>query len=174
MQTQTPFQRSAEARTRFPLHSFLVHFPVGLWLTSFILDAIVLVRPDQTLLAQTSTILLWAGVLSGAVAALFGWRDYNTRVRVEHPEALRVARVHLSLNVFLIFWYAVLASLRTFRGFVFGTMTGLDFLMAAIGLGVLLRSAMLGGRLVFLYRIGQSPAEPGREGETRRPPERAA
>lgn len=159
MQTPLPLQRSAESRTRFPIHSFLVHFPVGLWLTSFILDVIVLVRPGQLLLAQASTVLLWSGLVSAIVAAIFGWRDYNTRVRVEHPEALRVARMHLSLSVFLVFWYAIVASLRSFRGPTFGAMSGVDFLMAAIGFGTLLRSAALGGRLVFLYRIGQASSE---------------
>jgi len=149
---------------------------VGLWLTSFILDAIVLVRPDQLLLAQASTILIWAGILSAMAAAVFGWRDYNTRVRVEHPEALRVARMHLSLNVFLVFWYAILASLRSFGQPIFGQMSGVDFLMAAIGFGVLLRSAVLGGRLVFMYRVGQTtevvPSEGSREPAKR--PDQAA
>jgi uncharacterized membrane protein len=168
-------QRPLESKTQFPIHSFLSHFPVGLWAASFVLDAIVLARPDQLLLAQASTIMLWTGMLSAVIAAMFGWRDYNTRVRVEHPEALRVARTHLSLNVFLVFWYAVLASLRSFGQPIFGLMSGLDFLMAAIGFGVLLRSAVLGHRLVFLFRVGQVTGEmpPGETPRVKRPDQAA-
>jgi uncharacterized membrane protein len=167
--------RPVESKTQFPIHSFLVHFPVGLWAASFVLDAIVLAQPEQLLLAQASTIMMWTGIFSAVLAAIFGWRDYNTRVRVEHPEALRVARTHLSLNVFLVFWYAILASLRSFGQPTFGQMSGVDFLMAAIGFGVLLRSSVLGHRLVFLFRVGQTAGEipPGETSRVKRPDQAA-
>ncbi len=167
-------QRPAESRTGFPLHSFAVHFPVGLWLTSFLLDVVVLVRPEQPLLPETSTILLWAGLLTSLPAALLGWRDYTRHLRPEHPDALRTARMHLSLNAFLILWYAVVASLRSFGGPFFGAMSGLQFLMSAIGFGVLLRSAALGGRLTYLHRVGVVAIEPSREAEPRKRPDQAA
>jgi uncharacterized membrane protein len=40
-------RQPVESRIQFPIHSFRVHCPVALWLTSFILDAIALDRPDQ-------------------------------------------------------------------------------------------------------------------------------
>ena len=165
----------SEKAARIPLHSFLVHFPVGLWLTSFILDALVLLQPDQTLLAQTSTVLLWSGVLSGALAAMFGWRDYEMRVKKTSSEAFRAARTHLYLNSFLILWYGILGFFRAFFGSFFGEMTGAHFLMAMVGFGTLMRSTILGGQLVFTYGIGraQSPSPSEREG-LRPEPERAA
>ncbi|MEN9722043.1 MAG: putative rane protein [Pseudomonadota bacterium] len=123
-------------------------------MTSFALDLAVLLAPQQKLLAQCSTVLLWGGLIMAVPAAYFGWRDYTSTPRLENPAALQIARAHLAWNAVLVLWYALLATLRSFAPPEFGTMRGAHFVMAALGFAALFRSASLGARLVFELGIG--------------------
>ncbi len=59
---------------RFLLHPLIVHFPVALWLTSFLFD-LLFARTRDRFFATTSRYLVGLGVFSAAVAIALGFAD---------------------------------------------------------------------------------------------------
>lgn len=60
---------------RFLFHPLVVHFPVALWLTSFVFD-LLYVRTRERLFATGSTYLVGLGLLGAAVSIVTGFVDY--------------------------------------------------------------------------------------------------
>lgn len=74
-----------------PVHRVLIVFPLGLLATSFFFDVAWLVRGREQL-AVVAWWLIFAGVVGGAVAALFGVIDWLAIPRGSH--ARRVGALH--------------------------------------------------------------------------------
>lgn len=60
---------------RFLFHPLVVHFPVALWLTSFLFD-LLFARTRQRSFATTSTYLVGLGLAGAAVSIIMGFVDY--------------------------------------------------------------------------------------------------
>lgn len=60
---------------RLLFHPLVVHFPVGLWLTSFVFDVLFL-RSRERFFGTASMYLIGLGLLGAGVAIVLGFVDY--------------------------------------------------------------------------------------------------
>src|SRR5207249_2000871 len=90
---------------RHPLHPMLVHFPIGLFLLSLLLDLASLAFPSVPNLVRDSFYAMLLGVITTLIAAVPGVVDY-TDIRSDHP-AKRTATTHLTLNLIVVALYGI-------------------------------------------------------------------
>src|SRR5437899_4821701 len=69
---------------RHPIHPMLVHFPIGLFLLSFLVDRASLACPDAPNLLRGSFYAMLLGITTALVAAMPGFVDYSD-IRRDHP-----------------------------------------------------------------------------------------
>ncbi len=136
-----------------PLHAVLTDATIGAWTLGSVLDLIGIGgnwRAGQ----QAADRLMELGVASAIPTALAGITDYS----VTSPRAISTAGTHGLLNTLALglFSLSVVNRRKCNRG------AGLFF--SAMGLGVILTSAWLGGDLVYRYRLmvnkALTPKEP--------------
>src|SRR5205809_3341540 len=96
---------------RHPLHPMLVHFPIGLFLLSLLLDLASLAFPSIPNLVRDSFYAMLLGVITALVAAVPGFVDY-TDIRSDHP-AKRTATAHLTLNLIVVALYGINLGVRS-------------------------------------------------------------
>ena len=78
---------------RHPLHPWLVHFPVGLFFLSLLLDLASLAFPAVPGLVRGAYYSILIGIIGALIAAIPGFVDYSD-IRKDHP-AKRVATAHM-------------------------------------------------------------------------------
>jgi uncharacterized membrane protein/nitrite reductase/ring-hydroxylating ferredoxin subunit len=131
---------------RHPLHPFLVHFPIGLFVLSLILDLAAWVWPEASGLSQGAFYCIVAGLATALLAAVPGFADYSD-IRRDHP-ARKIALAHMLLNLLAVGLYAVNAGLRWHPQNT-GSASLLPLLLSITAVGILSLSGHLGGKLVF-------------------------
>src|SRR2546421_6127286 len=131
---------------RHPVHPMLVHFPIGLFLLSFILDLTSLVCPEVPTLVRGSYYAIALGIITALLAVVPGFVDY-TDIRRDHP-GKRVATAHMSLNLIVVAIYAINLWIRA-SVLNDPKISLLPLLLSIIGIGLLSASGYLGGRLVY-------------------------
>jgi nitrite reductase/ring-hydroxylating ferredoxin subunit/uncharacterized membrane protein len=129
---------------RHPLHPFLVHFPIGLFTLSLLLDVGARLWPDIPGLERGAFYSMAAGVVMALLAAVPGFVDY-TDIRRDHP-ARKIANAHMLLNLLVIGVYAVNLGVRNQPEERLGWLPLVLSLAAYALLGV---SGHLGGKMVF-------------------------
>src|ERR1700756_1403661 len=90
---------------RHPLHPMLVHFPIGLFILSFILDLISLAFPSIPNLVRDAFYAMLLGIITALIAAVPGFVDYAD-IRSDHP-GKRTATAHLTLNLIVVGLYGI-------------------------------------------------------------------
>src|SRR5687767_4027972 len=96
---------------RCPIHPALVHLPIALFPVSLLLDIAGWIWADHDLqLVRAAFIALVGGIITGLLAAVFGFIDYS-EIRIDH-RAKKTARVHMMLNVIAIVLFAISAVLH--------------------------------------------------------------
>src|SRR5437763_4493513 len=90
---------------RHPVHPMLVHFPIGLFLLSFILDLVSLVCPEVPALLRGSFYAMLLGIVTALLAAVPGFVDY-TDIRRDHPGKATATR-HMILNLVAVAIYGI-------------------------------------------------------------------
>lgn len=141
-----------QARARFAghaIHPILIVLPLGLLVTAVVFDALFLVGGSANF-AVSGAYVTAAGVLSGLVAALFGWVDWfavpaGTRAK-------RVGLLHGAGNVGVLALFAVSWLLRLDRTTWEPSTT--SFLIALAGLVLAGIAGWLGGELVERLGVG--------------------
>src|SRR5262245_44698484 len=88
----------------YPVHPALVHFPIGLFVLSLVLDVLSRVFSDGSL-RRGSDYAMAGGIIMALVAAVPGLVDYAD-IRADHP-AKKVATTHLLLNIAAVVLFAV-------------------------------------------------------------------
>jgi nitrite reductase/ring-hydroxylating ferredoxin subunit/uncharacterized membrane protein len=138
---------------QYPLHTMLVHFPIGLFSLSFLLDLIAWLLPpaNASALRSGAFYTLAAGIGMALLAAIPGLADWTT-IRADHP-GKKTATIHLLLNLaavgfYLLNFFLRLGSLQVPTPSIF------PFLLSVIGLGLLSLSGYLGGQLVYEHGLG--------------------
>ena len=131
-----------------PIHQMLIVFPLGLLAGAVIFDVIRVVNQSQAL-GTTSYHMIAAGVVSGLVAAVFGFIDWlaipsNTRAK-------SVGAWHAVGNVVVVLLFAVSWWLR--RGDPTSPPT-MALVLALVGAGLALVTGWLGGELVDRLGVG--------------------
>jgi uncharacterized membrane protein/nitrite reductase/ring-hydroxylating ferredoxin subunit len=131
---------------RHPLHPILVHFPIGLFVLSFLLDLASLAFPSLPALVRDAFYAMLLGTITGLIASVPGFVDY-TDIRGDHP-AKRTATAHLALNLVVIALYGINLGVRS--SMLAAAKTPLaPLVLSLLGVALLSLSGYLGGRLVY-------------------------
>src|SRR6266700_1637541 len=136
---------------RHPLHPMLVHFPIGLFLLSLLLDLASLAFPSVPNLVRDSFYAMLLGVITALMAAVPGFVDY-TDIRSDHP-AKRTATAHLTLNLIVVALYGINLGVRS-SSLVDPKIQTAPLILSFIAIALLSVSGYLGGRLVYDDGIG--------------------
>ena len=131
---------------RHPIHPMLVHFPIGLFLLSFLVDLASLARPDTPNLLRTSFYAMLLGIITALLAAVPGLVDYSD-IRRDHPGKATATR-HMILNLTVVAIYGINLWIRS-SVLTDPKISLMPLLLSLIGIGLLSVSGYLGGRLVY-------------------------
>jgi uncharacterized membrane protein len=139
-----------------PIHPMLIPLPLGLWVTSFVVDILFYFTRHQTLLV-ISKFMIAAGCIAALVAALFGIIDW---LAIKDGEVKSVANWHARLNIIALIIFAVSLFLRlSAYSQIVGRRLTIPFLLSLVGVILITISGWLGGELVFRYGVGQTREE---------------
>lgn len=131
---------------KYPLHAILVHFPVGLWVLSLVLDlSTVLFGPNYPLV-RGAFFAMVGGTIMAVLAAIPGLVDWAD-IRADHP-AKKVATNHMWLNIGAIVLYLINISLRLGQLNDVRTST-LPLVLSVAGVLIISVSGYLGGMAVY-------------------------
>jgi len=131
---------------RHPIHPMLVHFPIGLFLLSFLLDLASLAFPSVPSLVRDSFYAMLLGLIMALVAAVPGFVDY-TDIRSDHP-GKRTATAHMILNFMVVVVYGINLGVRS-SSLLDPKISMGPFILSLVGVGLLSVSGYLGGHLVY-------------------------
>ena len=124
----------------------LVHFPIGLFLLSFLLDLASLASSSVPNLVRGSFYAMLLGLITSLVAAVPGLVDY-TDIRSDHP-GKRTATAHMILNFMVVVVYGINLGVRS-SSLLDPKISMGPFILSLVGVGLLSASGYLGGRLVY-------------------------
>jgi len=129
-----------------PLHPLLVHFPIGLFFFSFVLDVASLIFRGTPGLVAGAFYSIALGLMGALIAAIPGLADYSG-IRHDHP-ARRTATWHMLLNLCAVALYAANLYLR--RDQLTATSApAIALALSFTGIVVLSISGYLGGTMVY-------------------------
>ena len=131
-----------------PIHQMLIVFPLGLLATALVFDAIQLITGNG-FWSELSYWMIAAGVISGLIAAPFGFVDWlaiPSRTR-----AKRIGAIHGTGNVIVVGLYGISWLMRTGNP---GAPETPALAMAFLGGGLALITGWLGGELVGRLAVG--------------------
>src|SRR5438270_4949775 len=96
---------------RHPIHPMLVHFPIGFFILSLLLDLGSLVFPVTHFLLRSAFYAILFGVITALLAAVPGFVDYSD-IRNDHP-GKRTATAHMILNLIVVALYGINLGIRS-------------------------------------------------------------
>jgi uncharacterized membrane protein len=134
------------------LHAALNDLPAALLLTAVLFDLIA-AATRRPALRQAGFWTMVAGALGGAVAVVSG---LEAEEHIDHGEAVhQVMETHETLALVTLGIFGVVALWRIVReNRMSGTERGVTLLASVGGLGVLIATAVYGGKLVFDHAAG--------------------
>jgi uncharacterized membrane protein len=145
-----------------PVHPMLIPFPIALWIFSLASDLIFLFGFGGPVWKDIALYTMVGGIIGGLAAAIPGYIDYRS---LSDPVIVRVAQMHMVINVVLIVLFTINAGLRILNG----TDALLPVLLSVLGVAALGVSGWLGGELVYVQGVAVQP-----EREPTAPKRRAA
>jgi uncharacterized membrane protein/nitrite reductase/ring-hydroxylating ferredoxin subunit len=131
---------------RHPVHPMLVHFPIGLFILSLLLDLASLAFPSVPNLVRDSFYAMLVGIITALFAAVPGFVDY-TDIRSDHL-AKRTATAHMTLNLLVVALYGINLGVRSSM-LADSKIPLLPLVLSLVGVALLSASGYLGGRLVY-------------------------
>jgi uncharacterized membrane protein len=140
----------------------LIPFPIALWIFSLACDLIFLFGFGGPVWKDVALYTMIGGIIGGLAAAIPGYIDYRS---LSDPVIVRVAKMHMAINVGLVLLFTVNAGLRMLNG----PEAVLPVLLSFLGVAALGVSGWLGGELVYVQGVAVQP-----ERETTAPDRRAA
>jgi uncharacterized membrane protein/nitrite reductase/ring-hydroxylating ferredoxin subunit len=132
-----------------PIHPFLVAFPIGLWVTSFIFDLIGLATGNQVFWSVGFYAGI-AGCVGAVLAAVPGAIDWYSVVP-PNSSAKKRGAIHGIVNVTVLVLFIFQLAHRDGADV---RPDGIAILAGLIGIGLLCYSGWLGGTLVYRNQIG--------------------
>lgn len=145
-----------------PIHPMLIPFPIALWIFSLASDLIYLFGFGGAVWKDIALYTMAGGIIGGLAAAIPGYIDYRS---LSDPVIVRVAQMHMVINVGLIVLFTINVGLR----FLNGPEALLPVLLSVLGVAALAVSGWLGGELVYVQGVAVQP-----EREPTAPKRRAA
>ena len=137
-----------------PVHPVLVLFPVAFLVGALVTDLVYLGTADVTW-AAFSYWLLWAGLVTGIVAALTGAVDFLLIPRVR---ATSWGWVHMVGNLLVLVLAAVNVGIRVPDLAITGGALASGVVLSAIIAATLVVTGWAGGELVYRHRVAVLPA----------------
>jgi uncharacterized membrane protein/nitrite reductase/ring-hydroxylating ferredoxin subunit len=134
-----------------PLHPALVHFPIGLFLLSLVLDIASYLGSTSNDLVQASFYAIAIGLVMGILAVIAGLAD-RSDIRLDHP-ARKTVNLHMALNLSALVLFAINLFLRL-RQMDSAAVPPGYLLLSLIGVGLILFSGYLGGTMVYDDGVG--------------------
>src|SRR5690348_12325527 len=95
---------------RHPIHPMLVHFPIGFFILSLLLDLATFLFPATPFLLRSSFYAMLFSVITALLAAVPGFVDYSD-IRSDHP-GKPTASAHMTLNLLVVAVYGIDLGLR--------------------------------------------------------------
>lgn len=126
----------------------LIPFPVAFLAMVPVTDIVYAVTASP-FWSSVSYYLLWAGLISAGLAAVFGLIDFFGVSRVR---SLRAGWAHMLLNVAIVALTIVNLSLR--RGDTIEHVEPSGIILSLVAAGLLLVSGWYGGELAYRYKVG--------------------
>lgn len=133
-----------------PIHPMLIPFPLALLSLVPVTD-IVYATTELAFWASASYYLLWAGLVSGAVAGAVGLVDFFGVPRVR---SVRAGWAHMLLNVAILGLTIVNLLMRT-GGNVYDIVPS-GIILSIVATGLLLASGWFGAELIYRHKVGLS------------------
>jgi nitrite reductase/ring-hydroxylating ferredoxin subunit/uncharacterized membrane protein len=134
-----------------PLHPALVHFPIGLFFLSLILDILSYFGITSGDLSQASFYSIALGLGVGLLAAIVGVAD-RSDIRLDHPSR-KIVNLHMTLNLVALGLFALNLFLRQMM--LNGVEVPLLYLLLSfVGVVTILISGYLGGTMVYDNGVG--------------------
>jgi uncharacterized membrane protein len=131
-----------------PLHPMLVHFPVALYPTSLVFDALSHLTEDGNPFVRGAFALIVIALVVSALAVAAGFADFLTIAN--GSQTWRIAVLHMSLQLVTAGLFLANAVLRGRDLDVTATPAG-PILLSLVGLLTLTVGAALGGELVYRH-----------------------
>ena len=145
-----------------PVHPMLVAFPIGLWVTSFVLDVIFYFCRNTSLLLVSKGMLA-AGLVGALAAAVPGIIDWWA---IKHPPVKSIADWHARLNIIAMIVFAISLYFRMRMGAHWVNYSlRIPFLLSLLGNVLIGISGWLGGALTFEHGVGVAPQHDSPEQE---------
>lgn len=126
----------------------LIPFPIALLSLVPVTD-IVFASTESTFWSSVSYYLLWAGLISAGLAAVFGLIDF---VGVPRVRSVRAGWAHMLLNVAIVALAVVNLLLRW--GDTTDEVLPSGLILSLVATGLLLVSGWYGGELVYRHKVG--------------------
>jgi uncharacterized membrane protein len=133
-----------------PVHPMLIPFPIALWIFSLASDLIYLFGFGGAVWKDIALYTMVGGIVGGVAAAIPGYIDYRS---LSDPVIVRVAQMHMIINVALIILFTIDAGLRILNG----TEALLPVFLSVLGVAGLGVSGWLGGELVYVQGVAVQP-----------------
>jgi uncharacterized membrane protein len=139
-----------------PIHPMLVHYPIALWTTSVITDAVFYFHRNSSLVL-ISKYLIAAGIIGALLAALPGIVDWTT---ITDPVAKKTGTLHFVLNIsaLVLFGGSLYLRMKNYGAPMVGFHLKVPFALSAAGWLDMAIAASLGGKLVYKHRMGVDEA----------------
>jgi len=132
----------------YPLHPAVIHFPIGLFFLTVLLDVANLLIDTGNVLAQSAFYTVSFGLIAALIAILLGLVDWSD-IRADHP-AKYTATIHMILNLTATALFGISWWLRSVElGKPTATAPLLAVLLAIAGMGIIFYSGYLGGSMVY-------------------------
>src|SRR5678815_2411826 len=96
-----------------PIHPMLIPFPIALWIFSLASDLIFLFGFGGPGWKDVALYTMIGGIIGGLAAAIPGYVDYRA---LTDPVTVRLAQMHMVINVGLVLLFTVNAGLRIMYG----------------------------------------------------------
>jgi uncharacterized membrane protein len=135
-----------------PIHPMLVTIPIGLWIFSLVADIVALRSSSPETWAMVALYTLIGGIVGALLAALPGLVDL---LSLQDRAIKKTALIHMSINLAVVAIYVVNAMMRWGQTAV----GGLPLILSIVTVGMLVISGWLGGKMVYLGKVGVSEAE---------------
>ena len=133
-----------------PVHPMLIPFPIALWIFSLASDLIYLFGFGGPVWKDVALYTMTGGIIGGLAAAIPGYIDYRS---LTDPVTVRIAQIHMVMNVGLVVLFTVNAVLRILNG----TEALLPVFLSLLGVAGLAVSGWLGGELVYVQGVAVQP-----------------
>ena len=145
-----------------PIHPMLVTIPIGLWVFSLVCDLVALRSAEPQTWNVVALYAMVGGIVGALVAALPGLVDL---LSLRDAAIRKTALAHMAINLTVVALYAVNAWLRAGQE---ATAGGTPFILSLAAVAMLAVSGWLGGKMVYLARVGVSepaamPTQPAHE-----------